>query len=686
MSLRQSIPAGSKSSTTPAVVGWRRVRRWLRRGGDGSDEGAAFGFNVRLLLTVVLSFAVVGLVGYFVLERSLAQRQISDYASSQRANGAAFESVGARSTSTADALGDIDTLLDGIARRPGTREAMLIDQRHVIRAAAGGAVVGRVDSDHPIDAALEHRRSYAGHETDPTRDRRDFEFVVSVDVRGEHFAYEVTYDHHVYDAQLGEVRLLLALICLLGLVGGGGMFYLVGGRQLIRDHRMVLRRATRDGLTDLPNQRAFQDEFPQMVASAARYQDPLALVLLDVDDFKLINDRHGHPHGDAVLKRVAEVLRGTRPGDRPYRVGGDEFALLLSHADVEGARTLVARLGRELADAAVEASLGVSVLRPGMTADTMRAEADSALYEAKRQGGNRAAHFEDIRGQVVVTTSEKREAVRRLIDEGRLTTVFQPIWNLEAETLIGIEALTRPDPSYGLSGPAEAFDIAEQLGRVHPLDMLCAQHALRTAPELGPDVLLFVNLAPLTLDLDAEGGDWLLAAVERAGLSPGHVVVEVTERFGGRSAPVIKTLQRLRQQGFRLAVDDVGTGNAGLEMLSKLEAEFVKLDRSVVAAAATEPGARAVLLAMATFARQTGAFVIAEGIEDQETLQFLRSIDQRDVSSETIIQGGQGFGLGRPSSELSWEVLAGLQEHRVHRPTDARRPALAAASAGESQS
>jgi diguanylate cyclase (GGDEF)-like protein len=675
MSSRQSISAASNPST-PAVGGWRRLWGWLRRHGDGSDEGAAFAFDLRLLLTVVVSFALVGVVGYLVLERSLAQRQISDYASSQRADGAAFTAVGTRSTSTADALGDIDTLLDGIARRPGTLEAMLIDQRHMIRAAAGGAVVGRADSDPPIDAALEHGRSYAGHETDPTRDRRDFEFVVPVRVRGERFAYEVTYDHHVYDAQLSEVRVILALICLLGLVGGGGMFYLVGGRRLISDHRMVLRRATRDGLTDLPNQRAFQDELPQMIASAARYQDPLALVLLDIDDFKLINDRHGHPHGDAVLKRVAGVLRGVRPGDRPYRVGGDEFALLLSHADVEGARTLVARLSRELADAAVEASIGVSVLRPGTTADTMRAEADSALYEAKRQGADRAVHFEDVRERVVVTTSEKREAVRRLIEEGRLTTVFQPIWNLEAETLIGIEALTRPDPSCGLSGPAEAFSIAEQLRRVHPLDVLCVQHALRTAPELGPDVLLFVNLAPMTLDLDAEGDDWLLDVVERAGLSPGHVVVEVTERFGGRTAPVIKTLQRLRRQGFLIAVDDVGTGNAGLEMLSKLKAEFVKLDQSVVAGAATEPGARAVLLAMATFARQTGAFVIAEGIEDEETLQFLRAIDQRDVASETIIQGGQGFGLGRPSSELSPEVLAGLQGQRTRLPTDTQRPTL----------
>ncbi len=438
---------------------------------------------------------------------------------------------------------------------------------------------------------FEHGRSYAGRETDPSRDRHDFELVTPVRLRGQRFAFEITYDHHVYDAQLNDVRLVIGVIGFLAMLSGGAVFYLVGGRRFIHDHRMVLRRATRDGLTDLPNQRAFQDEFPHAVAAAVRYQDPLALVLLDVDDFKLVNDRHGHPHGDAVLKRVAGVLAGTRPGDRPYRVGGDEFALLLSHADVEGARILVARLARELAEANIEASLGVSVLRPGTTPDTMRAEADSALYEAKRQGGNRAAHFEDVRQRVVVTTSEKKEAVRRLIDERRLTTVFQPIWNIEAEALIGLEALTRPDPSYGLSGPAEAFDIAEQLGRVHSLDVICVESALRNAPELGPDVLLFLDLAPLTLDLDAEGGDWLQEAVEHAGLSPEKVVIEVTERFGGRSAPVIKSLQRLRHLGFRLAVDDVGTGNAGLEMLSKLKPEFVKLDRSIVAAASTEPGA-----------------------------------------------------------------------------------------------
>ena len=459
---------------------------------------------------------------------------------------------------------------------------------------------------------------------------------------------------------------MLALIGLLALLVGGLVFYVCGGRRLLRDHRSVLQRATRDGLTDLPNQRAFEDELPQTVASAARYGEPVALAVFDVDDFKQINDRHGHPQGDAVLRRVATVLADTRPGDRAYRVGGDEFALLLAHTDADGARTLARRLHRNLAQAGLKVSMGVSAVRPGLSADTLRAEADTALYEAKRGGGDRPVLYEDVRDRVTVTTAEKREAVRRLIEERRLTTLYQPIWHLDGGQLLALEALTRPDPAYALAGPAEAFDIAEQLGRVHQLDVACVDSALRSAPELGAGVSLFLNISPLTLDLDAEGNDWLLEAVCGAGLSPQQIVIEVTERFGGRTASVVKCLRRLREQGFRVALDDVGTGNAGLEMLSALGAEFVKLDRSVVAAAATEPGARAVLMAMATFARQTGSYVIAEGIEDEEMLDFLRGFADRESYPERIIQGGQGFGLGRPSPELSPPQPSALSAVSLH--------------------
>jgi diguanylate cyclase (GGDEF)-like protein len=657
-------------------------RRWLAERRIARENGSAFGFAVRLFVAIALTFALIGVVGYVLVDRNLERRQIKDYANGQRADAHGFEDVAARAASPTEAIAEIGRLLDAVARRPGTLETLLIDPRHVVVAAGERPLIGTTDADARIDGALEEGTSYAGREGDAAKDRKNFEFVVPVDLAGRRYAYEITYDHRTYDAQLREVRRVLLLVGLLALFGGGAVFYLVGGRVLLRDHRRALQRATRDGLTDLPNQRAFQDELPRAVASAARYRDPVALAVLDVDDFKFINDSHGHPHGDAVLRRVAEVLREARPGDRPYRTGGDEFALLLAHTDAEGSRTLARRLSRSFAGAGIEVSIGVSSLRPGGLgsfaagrgslaagggssaageADTLRAEADAALYEAKRQGGNRSASFEDIRERVVVTSTEKKEAVRALLEEGRLETVFQPIWDFSAETLLGVEALMRPDPAYGLAGSHEAFDIAEQLGRVHQLDVLCVENALRVVPRLEPGVLLFINLSPHTLDLDAAENDWVRQAVDAAGLSPSRVVIEVTERFGGRTAAVVKCLRRLREQGFKTALDDVGTGNSGLEMLRKVDAEFVKLDPSIVIAAPTDPSARAVLMAMATFARQTGAFVIAEGIEDEETLQFLRAIDDRDLHVDTIIQGGQGGELGLPSGKIPPYVPTSLR-------------------------
>jgi diguanylate cyclase (GGDEF)-like protein len=639
-------------------------RRWVRGRNRAAEDGSARAFGTRLLATVVLTLTLVGITGYVLLERNLAQRQITNYAASVRADANSFErqdAEGSAQASAANTIRGIQRLLDAIAQQPGIRSAHLVDLHRIVRAAADDAQIGETDTGADVEATLKHGSSFAGRETNPGLDRRNFAFTTPVNLASGRYALDVTYDHRAFDAQVNDIRTILAVIALIAMIGGGAVFYLVGGRRLMRDHRTVLRRATRDGLTDLPNQRAFHDDFPQAVASAARYEDSFALALLDVDEFKRINDRGGHQQGDAVLKRVAAVLREARPGDRPYRIGGDEFAVLLAHTDADGARVLSRRLSHALTHAGVEVSIGTSAMRAGEQADTLRAEADAALYEAKRQGGNRDAHFDDIRERVFVTTSEKKEAVRRLIDERRLTTVFQPIWNLDAKTLLGIEALTRPDPSYGLSGPAEAFDIAEQIGRVHQLDVLCVENALEFAPELEPGVLLFVNLSPLTLDLDAEADAWLAPVVERAGLRPQAVVVEVTERFGGHTASVVKQLAQLRQQGFRIAVDDVGTGNSGLEILRNIKAEFVKLDRSIVTTAPTEPGARAVLMAMATFARQTGAFVIAEGVEDEDSLQFLRGINERDRSSSAIIQGGQGFGLGRPSSDLSPESPAILR-------------------------
>jgi diguanylate cyclase (GGDEF)-like protein len=197
-------------------------------------------------------------------------------------------------------------------------------------------------------------------------------------------------------ATLQEVRLILGLIALLAPIGGAAVFYLLGGRLLIREHRIVLSTATRDGLTDLPNRRAFDDEFPDAVAAARRFREPLALILVDVDDLELMSDRHGQAHGESTLRVLSGVLRSARPSDRPYRIAGDGFALLLAHTDAEGAHALARRMDRNFAQAGVQVSMGASALRAGESAETLRAEAETALYVAKRQGGNRAVHFDQL--------------------------------------------------------------------------------------------------------------------------------------------------------------------------------------------------------------------------------------------------------------------------------------------------
>jgi EAL domain-containing protein (putative c-di-GMP-specific phosphodiesterase class I) len=293
--------------------------------------------------------------------------------------------------------------------------------------------------------------------------------------------------------------------------------------------------------------------------------------------------------------------------------------------------------------------MGASATRAGIASD-LRAEADAALYEAKRRGGNQAAHFDDLRERVEVIGSDKRAAVRRILERQAVTTVYQPIKGIADGQLLGYEALSRFEEETGVSGPAEAFDIAEQIARVHELDVLCAAHALTRAPALPDGALLFLNICPRTLDLDADGNDWLVHATREAGLDPARVVVELTERFGGRSASIARCLRRLHDQGFKLAIDDVGTGNSGLALLREVDVDFIKIDRTIVSAAPTDSGARAVLMAIAAYAHQTQASVIAEGIEDDETLEFLQRIDEPTLLREAVIRGGQGYRLGRPAA------------------------------------
>ena len=318
------------------------------------------------MVSFAAALVLVGLVGYFFMDRQLHAAQVERFADAQRSDALAFESFGARSKSHAQTIFRIQQVLDAASHRAGTLETLLIGQDRLVHASGNAATVGTRDTDVRIEAALRFGQSYAAREGDASRNQANFEFVTPVNLPDGRYALEISYDEGaVFDAQLADLRRGLLLVGLLALLGGGGVFYLFGGRALMRSHRAALQRATRDGLTDLPNQRAFQDEFPQAVAAATRNEEPLALVALDIDDFKFINDRHGHPHGDAILQaRRGGAARGAarRPGlpRRRRRVRRAAAAYRRRRRACAAKRLL-----RSLDKAKLEVTIGVSASRPG---------------------------------------------------------------------------------------------------------------------------------------------------------------------------------------------------------------------------------------------------------------------------------------------------------------------------------
>jgi len=610
-------------------------------------------FGLRLAATLLAALAAAVAVAYPLLSAELEHRLLSADWETTKAEAAAVRDAVAGDHRGAERTRELAEALAVIAARPGTREVKLIEPTFRVAASADPAEVGERDRDSGIAAAIERGREYFGREADPDADQDDFEYIVPLRLADGMHAFEITRDDSYFDGQMDSVRRGIGAAGFVGLIVALIAFWPLGGRRLLRVHRMALENATLDGLTQLGNHRAFQDELAHAVARAHRYGDSLSLILFDLDDFKQANDRHGHRHGDELLRRVADVLRAGRESDRAFRLGGDEFALLLPSTGELDAAEAARRILRQLRAEHVAVSLGLGELSSGVDADALRQQADSAVYEAKRRGGQTAVAFSEISADVALVTRERAQALRDAIAEGAVTSVFQPIWNLHGEReLLAVEALARIDARFGFESPAEAFEVAEQIGRVHDLDVLCVTRALERAGDLPPDALLFINLAPQTLDRDAAGDDWLRDVIERSGLDPRRVVLEVTERLGGRTAAVLKALRGLRELGVRIALDDVGTGNSGLELLSAIGADFVKVDRSVVKNAGTDRSARAVLLAIAAFASQTGAAVIAEGIEDASVLAVVRGIDELIDAGGPRIHAGQGYGLGRPAHEM----------------------------------
>ena len=410
--------------------------------------------------------------------------------------------------------------------------------------------------------------------------------------------------------------------------------------------------ALTDNLTKLGNQRAFSEDFARERARAARHNHPLALALIDIDDFKKVNDEGGHSHGDAVLAKVGERMRRLRTEDRGYRIGGDEFALILAEADPKAAATAIGRLQKELRASLMGATVSIGYVNlsgPDLVAGSYDL-ADAALYEAKRGGRNRTVCFRDSGTVLNIFNPAKGDIVRKMIAEQLITTVFQPIWDMETNRPLGFEALMRPNPGIGLSGPQEAFDVAERIRQLPELDRLCARNAISSSGNLPAESVIFMNYAPESLTHASFDASEFVAAVRAAGLRPDQIVIEISERLIEDTAAIVERATELRALGVRIALDNIGSGHMGLEILGQLHLDFVKLDRMLVSRAIENTEARGVLAGLIAIARETGTYLIAEGIETQHMLDFVSKAHVPLPSAFAGVRGVQGYELGKPEA------------------------------------
>jgi diguanylate cyclase (GGDEF)-like protein len=606
-----------------------------------------------LLLTLSITLVILGAAQYQIFSTKLSSSFVRAGETDQRADARSLELAYDSADEGEQPFAEVREVLTYISGRAQVNEVALVDARGVVVEGSERDEIGEVEEAN--GAIARSGGAYAGLEREAGERKDNFEYVRALRLGGRRYALEVDEDGAPLRAQISDLKRESLVLVLAGLLLAIPLFFLVGGRQLTRLHNAAVERGTRDGLTDLGNQTEFQEELRRRAAVATRYGEPLSLGILDVDDFKLANDRNGHRHGDGLLVGVASLLRAGRAGDRAFRIGGDEFALVMPHTTAEGAATRL----NELRAAAVH-QLGGVTLSCGVAeldvsapdAETLVEEADAALYDAKRLGRDRVVCFSDLEDAQIVMGPHIRILHELLAGDGP-EVAFQPVWELgdRDNRLLGYEALARPDTAGRLS-PGDVFQIAERIGRGHELDALCRRATLARAHELPAGTLLFLNISPQSLGQDELAGDRLARTVRAAGLEPERVVLEITERAtAARLDRMISELTRLRGLGFKLALDDVGAGNAGLEMLRKLPVDYVKIDREVIVDSAAGGAARAVLLAVISFAAELGAYVIAEGIETEAMLKHIRDPARSSKSPQrTGVQGAQGFLLGRPST------------------------------------
>jgi diguanylate cyclase (GGDEF)-like protein len=449
----------------------------------------------------------------------------------------------------------------------------------------------------------------------------------------------------------GSVVLFLLVIARLGGV--------VNDLRSTLEQRHVLeaeleRRALHDPLTGLANRVLFRDRLQHALA---RRTKGVAVLFLDLDDFKTVNDTAGHGAGDAVLTSVAETLRRTvRPADTVARLGGDEFAVLMDDdPDIYQAGLVAGRLIEALqvpmtvggVHRAVGASIGISLgTGENSTAADLMRDADIAMYVAKGQGKGRFSVFEAKTHEAVVRGLELRGDLQRAIDEKQFELYYQPVVHLASGAVVGVEALVRwHHPTRGLLQPGDFIPLAETTGAIVPLGRWILERACRDAARwpdepdgAGADRFMGVNLSALQV-VQPGFADFVTSVLASSGLPPRRLLFELTETTRLDQEAGSANLAQLEKLGIRLAIDDFGTGWASFSQLRRISFDIVKIDRSFVEHLSAGSRSESLISGIVDLARRLGIAVIAEGIENDE---------QRARLQHLGATYGQGFHLARP--------------------------------------
>jgi diguanylate cyclase (GGDEF)-like protein len=393
-----------------------------------------------------------------------------------------------------------------------------------------------------------------------------------------------------------------------------------------------------DPLTGLVNHRSFHEVLAEALAASERLSEPAAVALLDLDNFKTINDVHGHPYGDEVLRRVGNAIRGAvRSHDVAARMGGEEFALILPGADSDGAFAIAERARRAIAevggvDFELSCSAGVAAYPDDAEEpQTLHQLAGSALAWAKSGGKARTRQFDAAHAPATWTDQQRTEVEELLKLYRPITPVFQPVVSLGTGRVVGYEALARFPGGAGRT-PDVWFAQAHGVGLGPELEAAAIQAALE--PQGRPlDVHLAVNVSPSAL------ASRLVQDALRGSLD--GIVVEITEHeFVPDDGSLADAVADLRGRGARIAIDDAGAGHAGLQRLMRVRPDIVKLDRDLTHDIHRDAARMALVESFVRFARDVGATVCAEGVESLDELAVLADLD---------VQWGQGFVLARPS-------------------------------------